>query len=85
MEMNAIIPLSRKLTAHGYKKATSMSKTTNKMATTLCDCVNMKKDADDKTKEACKEMEQEWKDKYEKANDDEKKKMMDEIMACEGK
>ena len=51
----------------------------------LCDCVNMKKDADDKTKEACKEMEQEWKDKYEKANDDEKKKMMDEIMACEGK
>ena len=51
----------------------------------LCDCVNMKDDADDKTKEACKTMEKEWKDKYEKASDEEKKKLQEEVEACEEK
>lgn len=51
----------------------------------LCDCVNMKDDADDKTKEACKTMEKEWKDKYDKASDEEKKKLQEEAEACEEK
>jgi hypothetical protein len=51
----------------------------------VCDCVNMKDDADDKTKEACKTMEKEWKDKYEKASDEEKKKLQEEVEACEEK
>jgi hypothetical protein len=45
----------------------------------------MKDDADDKTKEACKTMEKEWKDKYEKASDEEKKKLQEEVEACEEK
>ena len=51
----------------------------------LCDCVNMKDDADDKTKEACKTMGKEWKDKYDKASDEEKKKLQEEVEACEEK
>ncbi len=52
----------------------------------LCDCVNLDEDkADDKMKEACKTMEKEWKDKYEKASDDEKKKLQEEAEACEEK
>lgn len=49
----------------------------------VCDCVNAGKDADDKTKEKCEAMEKEWKEKYDKASDDEKKKLMEEIQACE--
>lgn len=48
----------------------------------LCDCVNAGKDADDKTKEACKEMRKEYEEKYEKASDEEKKKMEEEFDAC---
>lgn len=49
----------------------------------VCDCVNIDDKADDKMKEACKTMEKEWKDKFDKASDDEKKKLMEEIEACE--
>ncbi len=50
----------------------------------VCDCVNMDEDkADDKMKEACKTMEKEWKDKYDKATDEEKEKLMEEIKACD--
>jgi len=49
----------------------------------VCDCVNMDRDkADDKMKTKCEEMEKEWKDKYEKASDDEKKKLEEEVKAC---
>ncbi len=51
----------------------------------LCDCINIDDKADDKTKEACKTMEKEWKDKYDKASDDEKKKLQEEAQACEEK
>ena len=50
----------------------------------VCECVNMDEDkADDKMKEACKTMEKEWKDKYEKASDEEKEKLREEIEGCE--
>jgi len=49
----------------------------------VCDCVNMDKDkADDKMKEACKTLRKEWEEKYEKASDDEKKKLEEEVSAC---
>lgn len=52
----------------------------------VCDCVNMDKDkADDKMKEACEKMEEEWRDKYEKADDKAKEEMMKEIEGCEKK
>ncbi len=52
----------------------------------LCDCVNLDKEkADDKMKEACETMEKEWKEKYDKADDDAKKKMQEEAEACEKK
>ncbi len=51
----------------------------------LCDCVNMDMEtADDKLKDACKEMEKEWKDKYENASDEEKKELMEKVKDCEG-
>ena len=51
----------------------------------LCDCVNMKSDADEKTKEACEKMKSEYKEKYDNASDEEKKEIQDEVAACEGK
>jgi hypothetical protein len=49
----------------------------------VCDCVNLDDKADDKQKEACEKMEKEWKDKYDKASDEEKEKLMEEIKACD--
>ncbi len=51
----------------------------------LCDCVNIKDDADEKMKTACETMETEWKAKYEKADEEAKKKLEEEIMACQPK
>ena len=48
----------------------------------LCDCVNIDDKADDKMKEACATMGKESKEKYEKASDEDKEKMMKEMEAC---
>lgn len=48
----------------------------------LCDCVNIKDDADEKLKTACSKMETEWKDKFEKADETEQAKLMKDIEAC---
>lgn len=50
----------------------------------LCTCVNEKWENDEE-KAACEEMKKEWEAKYNDSSEDDKKKMMDEIMACEGK
>lgn len=51
----------------------------------VCDCVNIDDKADDKMKEACKTMEKEWKEKYDKADDAGKEELMKEIEACDKK
>lgn len=52
-----------------------------------CDCVNpsdeQKKDED--FKKACDEMQKEWEAEYKEASDEDKKKMKEEIEACEKK
>ena len=48
----------------------------------LCTCVNGKAE-NDADKKACEEMEQEWKAKYNDASEEDKKKMQEEVMACE--
>ncbi len=48
----------------------------------LCDCVNIKDDADEKLKTACSTMETDWKAKFEKADEAEQAKLMKDIEAC---
>jgi hypothetical protein len=50
----------------------------------LCTCVNEKWENDEE-KAACEEMKKEWEAKYNDASEDDKKKLRDEVMACEGK
>lgn len=48
----------------------------------VCKCVNEEWENEDEEK-ACKELEMEWKDKFQNASEEEKEKMMEQIKACE--
>jgi hypothetical protein len=78
-----LIPYDEMLKEMGRKFENDLSSKFNFNGAEICDCVNMKDYADQKLKSACKELEMEWKEKYENADDLGKKRLIKEVEDCD--